>query len=127
MTAFPKNKPHRSREFLAFAKGLPGPCCICWRVNGRKRPAEELHHYGEKGAGQKCSDHEVARICAEHHRRYQGKRRIGFMRAGEIEVLEALESDNVKLLSAWATKLEGDLDLLRSANRGTISGARGEQ
>lgn len=98
--------PYRSDAFKAFAKRQVGRCCIHWLLHCEERPGEELHHYGPKGMGQKASDLLLARVCKECHGRYQGKRRIGFERAGEIAVLEALEADNVDLLHSYVEHLE---------------------
>jgi len=102
-----RRTPYRSREFLSFAKALGGACCVCHYVDNEQTPAAELHHYGPKGMGQKSSDLLVARVCHRHHEKIQGKRRIGFERAGEINILEALEADNVALLAAYVASLEG--------------------
>jgi hypothetical protein len=98
---------YRSKDFLKFAKEYGGPCCICLWLKGETNWQTELHHYGEKGVGQKCSDLVVARVCVPHHKEVQGKRRIAFLRLNRIDWLEALEADNVRLLAAYVEHLGG--------------------
>ena len=96
----------RSREFLRFAKEQRGECCVCRWVEGKSVPAAELHHYGEKGMAQKSSDGEVARLCYAHHKQYQGKRFMAFLRDDQMEVLAAMRQDSVTLLTAYAEHME---------------------
>ncbi len=103
----PKDRIHKSPEFLRFAKSLGGECCICRWTQGVSVRADELHHYGEKGMGQRANDHFVARLCVPCHQHYQGKRRLSLIRDGQIDILEALESDNLEILTQWARRIEG--------------------
>ena len=100
----------RDRAFLAWAKEQGGQCCLCWRLTGDRRPAAELHHFGDKGMGQKGSDHLVARLCLTHHHEVQGKRRLAFLRGqvhgGGLEALAALQEDALELLSGWVAHLQ---------------------
>ena len=94
--------PYRSKAFIRFAKGLPGPCCVC-----RSEPGVELHHFGDKGMGQRASDLLVARVCRECHGRVQGKRLAhSFERSGMVGEHVALLADNVALLAAYVEELE---------------------
>ena len=90
--------------FLAWAKKQHGPCCVCKHLRGRLVNADELHHYGEKGMGQKCSDYQVARLCRSCHGRYQGRKGMAFHRNGEYELWSAMLRDNVDLLEGWVTR-----------------------
>jgi len=99
-------KIHKSPEFLRFAKSLGGECCVCRYTKGDHVRAEELHHYGEKGTGQRANDHLVGRVCIPCHRSIQGKRRLAFLSMDRLDILEALEADNLQLLSQWARRLE---------------------
>ena len=96
----------KDRAFLAWAKAQGGRCCVCARIECVDGPADELHHYGPKGMAQRGSDRMVARVCLRHHAKYQGKRRIGFLRAGEAEVYAALLEDNVTLLAGYVGELQ---------------------
>ena len=102
----PRQGIHKSPEFLRFAKSLGGECCVCRWLEGEHVQAVELHHYGEKGTGQRANDHLVGRVCLACHRKIQGKRRIAFIREDQLEILEALETDNIQILSLWAQRLE---------------------
>jgi len=101
-----KNKRRRSQLFLSWAKKQGGACSVHLYLKGDKIRSTQLHHYGEKGMGQKSDDYLVARVCDSCHAMYQGKRRIGFIRVGEVEVLEALEADNIQLLTDYVEELE---------------------
>lgn len=68
------------------------------------RRADHLHHWGDKGIGQKGSDHEVARVCEACHRREQGKRRIAYMRRDEFEKMEIFVKDALDLLSEYVSE-----------------------
>jgi len=63
--------------------------------------AEELHHWGDKGMGQKCDDYDIARVCRACHRKVQGKRRSKLILRGEIEIIEAMERDAIDLLKEY--------------------------
>jgi len=96
-----KTKRIKDRAFLSFAKQQGGLCCICLRLHGVSRPAEELHHWGEKGMGQKCHDYEVARLCRACHREQQGKKRMAYIRRDEFEILEAMTRDALDLMICY--------------------------
>lgn len=102
----PRVRTHKSPEFLRFAKSLGGECCVCRYCDGVQTRAVELHHFGEKGMGQRANDHFVGRVCIEHHHQIQGKRRIAFIRMDRIDILEALEADALDLLTQWTQRLE---------------------
>jgi hypothetical protein len=97
---------YRSPEFLEFAHGRGGLCCVCLAIDHVQQPRDEVHHYGPKGMGQRGSDLLVCRLCKKHHQHYQGKRTLGFLRAGEGEVLAAMRADNIVLLVAWVPEME---------------------
>lgn len=90
-----------SRAFLAHAHAQRAGCSVCRWTRGEHVPAVELHHYGDKGMGQRCDDTWVTPLCLECHRRYQGKRFLAFVRAGEYEVLAAMQRGNIELLAAY--------------------------
>jgi len=96
-----KNKRIKDRDFLSFAKQQGGICCVCRWMLGDLIQADELHHFGDKGMGQKSHDYEVARVCKNCHDRYQGKRRMAFLRMDRIDILESLERDALTLLIAY--------------------------
>ena len=96
-----KGKRIRDRDFLSFAKEQGGICCVCRWIEGETVQAEQLHHWGAKGMSQKSHDYEVARLCKKCHDKYQGKRRIAFLRMERIDILEALERDALDLLIAY--------------------------
>lgn len=98
------SRPFKNRTFLEWAKHTGGICCICRHLKGDFVEAQELHHYGEKGMGQKCSDYRVARLCRSCHTKYQGRRQMAFIRNNEFELWCAMLRDNVDLLEGWATK-----------------------
>lgn len=100
----PKNKRLTDREFLRWAKEQGGVCCLCLRLHGKIVYADHVHHFGEKGMGQKCSDYEVTRLCAACHERVQGKRRAYFSRTNEWEVLAAMQEDTIALLVGWIAR-----------------------
>lgn len=104
MIGFPKAVRYESRAFLTWAHEQGGACCLC-PANAR-RPAEELHHFGEKGMGQKSHDYEVARVCRDCHGAVQGKRQAYFARTGEWETLAIMRGDALDLLMTWAAELE---------------------
>jgi len=95
-----------SRDFLRFAHEQPAECAVCRWTKGERVPAEELHHYGDKGMGQRSDDTWVTPLCMNCHRLYQGKRFLGFLRAGEHEVLAAMQRGNIELLSAYVQQQE---------------------
>lgn len=95
-----KQKPARSKDYLRWVHEHGGRCCVC----GGK--FEQAHHFGDKGMGQKCSDFMVCRICEKCHTTYQGKRFIGFERAGQLDVLCAMQRDALQMLSDYAEALE---------------------
>ena len=96
-----RQKPHRSKAYLSWAKHQHGTCCIC----GQRR-VEQLHHFGSKGIGQKCSDLLVCRVCEPCHSRIQGKRRIAFERRGELDVWADMLEDALLLLEQYTAALE---------------------
>lgn len=106
MIGIPKRQRYESRAFLAWAKAEGGACCLCAALRGERMPAEELHHFGEKGMGQKSHDYEVARVCRACHGAVQGQRQAYFARTGQYEVLAAMRGDALDLLMAWAHALE---------------------
>lgn len=97
----PKYKIPRDRDYLAWAKRQGGPCCLCRRLRGDVVFAPELHHYGDKGMGQKASDYEIARLCIPCHHAVQGRKHAAFVRNGEWEMLAAMQEDALALLSAY--------------------------
>lgn len=101
-----KQKIRKDPEFLRWAKRHGGICCVCRWLHGLTVPFEELHHHGDKGTGQRGDDYFVARMCKTHHREYQGKRGIGFDRAGEWEVAAAIRRDNSELLADYIEHLK---------------------
>jgi hypothetical protein len=90
-----------SHAFLRWAHQQPGPCAIHRYVLGETVPAIELHHFGDKGVAQKGSPYLIARVCLDCHAQYQGKRRIAFLREGQLAVLEAMEADALALLTRY--------------------------
>jgi len=96
-----RRKPYRSKAFLAWAKLQRGVCCVC-----RDRPGVELHHFGEKGMGQKASDLLVCRVCSGCHQQIQGKRGLAFRRMNRIETWADIQADAVALLSDYVEHLE---------------------
>jgi heterodisulfide reductase subunit B len=100
------SKPVRDRGFLSWAKEQGGQCCVCWRLAGERRPAQNLHHFAsDKSMGTKGSDHVVARVCRTCHSSVQGKRRLAFMREDQFEILSALQEDAIALLSGFVEHL----------------------
>ena len=95
-------KPYRSKDYRAWLRTQHGKCCI----PGCDGKFEEPHHFGEKGIGQKCTDFLQCRLCRGCHSTYQGKRYIGFERAGEMDVLCAMQRDALLLLAKYAEYLE---------------------
>lgn len=98
---------YESKEFLRFAAEQGGVCCICRKIHGEVVPAKERHHFGEKGMGQKGSDFRVARLCLKCHKKWQGKRGFSFTVNEEFEVYNAMLTDAIELVSAYANYLEG--------------------
>jgi len=97
----PKPVPaYRSRGFLAWAKREARLCAVCGG------PAEELHHMGERGLGQKGSDLVIAPLCRKHHTQLQGKRALAFRRSGDLEIYVALLEANRDLLAGYVAHLE---------------------
>jgi len=104
----PKPQPaYRSRAFLTWAKREVTTCAVC------PERADELHHFGPKGMGQKGSDLIVAPLCRKHHTSLQGKRALAFARSGDLETY-------VKLLEANRDLLEGYIAFLESRERGRM-------
>jgi hypothetical protein len=98
----PKHQIPRDRDYLAWVKReANGPCCLCRRLRGDLTPGQELHHWSDKGMGQKASDYEVARLCIPCHHAIQGRKRVAFARNGEWEILAALQEDALALLTAY--------------------------
>lgn len=95
-----KRKPARSKAYRQWVYEQGGRCCVC---NGK---FQEFHHFGDKGTGQKCSDFIGCRLCLECHASYQGKRFIGFERAGQLDILCMMQRDALTLLSDYAEMLE---------------------
>lgn len=58
---FAKDKPYRSKRYLGWAKDRYRECANCGAQ------AEELHHFGPRGLGQKASDLFVVPICRRCH------------------------------------------------------------
>lgn len=94
-------KPGKDRAFLKWAKENGGVCCVCRHLHGLSRPAQELHHWGQKGMGQKCDDYHVCRVCATCHRDHQGKKDMAFHRTGDYELWCAMARDAVDLLASY--------------------------
>lgn len=92
---------HKSREFLQWAKRRGGICCVCGSAE-----CVELHHWGPRPMGRKCSDLFVARLCREHHEQLAGKRFQAFSRGDDLETYCDLLHDNLALLHDWAILLE---------------------
>lgn len=91
----------KDRAFLKWAKEQGGSCCVCRYLHGILKPAEELHHWGSKGMGQKCDDYHVCRVCSACHREHQGKKDMAFHRRGEYELWCAMARDAVDLLAGY--------------------------
>ena len=91
----------KDRGFLSWAKQQGGACCLCLRLRGDLRNGDELHHWGDKGMGQKGDDYKVARLCMACHRLQQGKRRMAYLRRDEMEVLEAMTADALDLVIGY--------------------------
>ena len=100
-----KQARYINRGFLRWAKEQGGICCVCRWTKGEFTPADELHHWGDKGTGQKSHDYQVARVCKPCHDRIQGKRRIAFLRTGDMETLAALTTDSLDLLMAYTESM----------------------
>jgi hypothetical protein len=100
-----KDPKQRDQAFLEFAKGLGRVCCIHRRTTGVYAPADELHHYGNKGMSEKASDYLVARVCRSCHARVQGKRFLAFVRDGQMDLLAAMQEDSLKMLSQYVAEL----------------------
>lgn len=98
---------YKTPAFLAFAHAQHAMCSVCRWVYGEPTIASQLHHYGDKGIGQRCDDTWVTPVCRDHHEAFQGKRFLGFIRAGEHEVLAAMQRGNIELLAAYTEHLEG--------------------
>ena len=93
----PKHKRIEDPKFLKWVREHLGICCIC-----NKRPAVEPHHYGEDACmGRKGSDHVVCEVCRKCHGKIQGKRRLAFERAGQLETLCDMQANTIALLSAY--------------------------
>lgn len=105
-----KEPVYKNRGYLAWVHRQRGFCCLCWRLHGEQVSAAELHHWSDKGMGQKCSDYEVARVCRKCHEYVQGKRRAYFTRTNEWEVLAAMQEDALDLLMAWSERGAGRND-----------------
>lgn len=95
---------HKNSGYLVWAHRQRGVCCLCRRLRGDEVQATSLHHYSDKGMGQRCSDYLVARVCEGCHEYVQGKRRAYFTRTGEWEVLAAMQEDALDLLMAWSER-----------------------
>lgn len=97
-----RQKPYRSRAFLEWAKRQHGKCCVCEDGHGI-----QLHHFGDKGMGQKSTDLLVCRVHEGCHRQIQGKRLIAFRRLGQLELWIRILEDSLKLLCGYVEHLEG--------------------
>jgi hypothetical protein len=101
MTAFPKNKPYRSKAFLKFCHELGGRCALCGRQ------FEELHHFGNDGGkGLKPSDSQIVRLCRPCHMGNDFKER-SLLRSGKFEELISFQRDALELNRAYIEHLEG--------------------
>lgn len=96
-----RQKPHRSKAYLGWARLQHGPCCVC-----RQHKFQQLHHFGAKGIGQKCSDLLVCRVCEPCHSRIQGKRRLAFERRKEMDVWADMLEDALLLLEQYLIEIE---------------------
>jgi hypothetical protein len=89
-------KPLRNKEYLHWCARQLGECCLC------DSPAVDLHHFGSQGGmGMKGSDYWIARVCRDCHARVQGKRRLAFMRNGDLETYVCLLEDALELAERW--------------------------
>jgi hypothetical protein len=95
-----RKPPHRSRDFLRWAKTQMSVCCLC-----REKPGSQLHHL-EPGLGKKGSDLLVCRVCPECHQWAEGKRRIALERMDKLGEWTDMLVDSLKLLSEYTAKLE---------------------
>jgi len=96
-----KQRKQKDRAFLSWAKQQGGACCLCLRLRGELRNCEELHHWGDKGMGQKGDDYRVARLCRACHQGQQGKRRMAYLRRDEMGILEAMTADALDLVIGY--------------------------
>lgn len=62
----PRKGPLDDPAYLNFIRSLP--CAICTLLRGRQSGRTEAAHVGQRGLGQKCSDHETIPLCHLHHR-----------------------------------------------------------
>ena len=98
-----KNKPYRNKKLMDYAhKQLKNAmCCAC-----KDKPWVELHHYGsDGGTGLKPSDHCVARVCLDCHKRYPYKY-LGLLKNGLEVVLIAFMNDSLEILKSYIESLE---------------------
>ena len=68
-----KQKPTRSKKYLAFVRTLP--CVVCGN------PETQPHHvvgHGRSAMGTKCSDYETFPLCANHHTGAHGIHTFGY-------------------------------------------------
>lgn len=96
-----RQKPYRSKAYLSWAKFQYRKCCVCGENYG-----SELHHFGDKGMGQKASDLLVCRVCPGCHQQVQGKRVIAFRRLRQLETWIDIQADAIALLTAYIEYLE---------------------
>lgn len=95
-------KHYRSKQFLTWAKRQAySSCCLC-----REKLFEELHHFADKGIGQKCSDLFVCRVCRDCHEEIQGKRKIALGRLGRITDWISMQEDALDLLAGYVRYIE---------------------
>ncbi len=96
-----RRPPYRSKQFLAWAKMQRGPCCVC-----RKQSGSQLHHFGDKGMGQKATDLFLCRVCPGCHTQIQGKRATAFRRLEQMETWADIQADGLELLCDYVEYLE---------------------
>ncbi len=99
---FPKDKPYRSKKYMAFCHELGGQCCVC-----KEQPFEQLHHFSKIGMGMKGTDLKLCRVCTKCHERIAGKRRLAFMRSGDILTWIDIQKDGMEMLCKYVEYLEG--------------------
>lgn len=94
--------PYRSKRLLTWAKMRGGPCCLCGV------DAQELHHFGSRGVGQKCSDLDIAPVCMKCHREIHGALRL--CGPEKVTGYTAIFKSNLELLKGYIEHIEGLLD-----------------
>lgn len=99
------SKPYRSKKYLIHAKNQRGLCCVC-----KEKIGSELHHFGEKGMGQKGSDLLVCRVCQSCHQQIQGKRRLAFTRLKNQDTWIDIQADAIELLKSYIKRFDDKKD-----------------